>query len=218
MRQNLIYISSAMLAALSLAACQSTATSDASKAAEAAASAKPVEEIRELTIPAGTTLSAALDDSVASSTSRVDEPVRAHLTRPVSVDGVIALPEGTSLTGAVVDAQRSERVKGRARVAIRFDSLRPAEGGETYTIRAAEISRTAQGQVKKDAVKVGVGAGIGAAVGALVGGGKGAAIGSGVGAGGGTAYVMSERGPEVGLGRGAAVLVKLLEPIRVRQR
>jgi hypothetical protein len=168
-----------------------------------------------VTIPVGTALPVTLDDGVSSNGSRVDEPVRAHLTRPISVDGVVALPAGTELTGAVVDAERSGKVKGRARVAIKFDSLRTADK-ETVSIRATEVSATAKSGVKKDAAKIGIGAGIGAGVGALLGGGKGAAIGAAAGGGGGTAYVMSERGDEVGIGRGAAVSVKLLEPLKLR--
>jgi hypothetical protein len=221
---NLIYIPSICIAAFSLAACTSTANSDATSSgketapAARPAAAPPVEQFREVTIPGGTTLSASLDESVGSATSRVDEPVHAHLTTPISVDGVVALPAGSELSGAVVDAERSKRVKGRAELAIRFDSVRPVNGGETYTIRTHEITREANGQMKKDALKVGIPAGVGAVVGGLLGGGKGAAIGAGVGGGGGAAYVMSQRGPEVGISRGAALSVRLLEPIRVRVR
>jgi hypothetical protein len=56
----------------------------------------------------------------------------------------------------------------------------------------------------------------GAAIGAIVGGKKGAAIGAAAGGGAGTAYVLSSRGPEVRLARGALISVKLLEPVTVR--
>jgi hypothetical protein len=223
-RLNLIYIPSICIAAFSFAACTGTANSDATSsgketaAAARPAQAPPVEQFREVTIPVGTTLAASLDESVGSASSRVDEPVHAHLTSPVSVDGVVALPAGSELSGAVVDAEGSKRVKGRAELAIRFDSVRPANGGETIAIRTSEISREAKGQMKKDAMKVGIPAGVGAVVGGLLGGGKGAAIGAGVGGGGGAAYVMSQKGPEVAIGRGAALSVKLLEPIKVRVR
>jgi len=214
--RKLIGFVSIPVIALSITACSGTSNSDAPGAAASTAPAKPVEQFLEVTIPVGTTLPVTLDDGVSSNGSRVDEPVRAHLTRPVSVDGVVALPAGTELSGAVVDAERSGKVKGRARVAIKFDSLRTADTKETVSIRATEVSATAKSGVKKDAAKIGIGAGIGAGVGALLGGGKGAAIGAAAGGGGGTAYVMSERGDEVGLGRGAAVSVKLLEPLKVR--
>src|SRR5438128_2231183 len=127
---NLIYSLPICIAAFSFAACTSTANSDATSSAKETAArrpaeARPVEQFREVTIPGGTTLAASLDESVGSATSRVDEPVHAHLTSPVSVDGVIALPAGSELSGAVVDAEGSKRVKGRAEVAIRFDSVRP---------------------------------------------------------------------------------------------
>jgi hypothetical protein len=217
--RKLICLVSIPLVTLSMAACSSTASSDAPAAAPAATAstpAKPVEEFREVTIPVGTTLPITLDAGVSSNGSRVDEPVRAHITSPVRADGVVALPAGTEVSGAVIDAERSGKVKGRARVAIRFDSVRPADTKETVSIRATEVSREAKSGVKKDAAKIGIGAGIGAGVGALLGGGKGAAIGAGVGGGGGTALVMSERGDEVGIGAGAAVSVKLLEPLKLR--
>jgi hypothetical protein len=56
----------------------------------------------------------------------------------------------------------------------------------------------------------------GAAIGALVGGKKGAGIGALVGGGGGTAVVLSTRGKEIRVGRGAMLAVKLIEPLTVR--
>jgi hypothetical protein len=206
-----------LLATFAVTGCQSPANTDAPAATAAETPpAKPVDQFHEVTIPADTALATVLDTSVSSASSRVDDPVRAHLARSVYVDGFVALPAGTEISGAVVDAEGSKRVKGRAELAIRFDTIRPAESGESYAIKTAAVTRQAAGQMKKDATKVGIGAGIGAGLGALLGGGKGAAIGAGVGAGGGTAYVMSQKGPEVSLGRGAAVTVRLVEPITVR--
>jgi hypothetical protein len=50
----------------------------------------------------------------------------------------------------------------------------------------------------------------------LVGGKKGAAIGAAAGGGTGTAVVLSTRGKEVRLGRGAVLLLRLSEPVTVR--
>jgi hypothetical protein len=221
-RLKLIHILSVFATTLLVAGCGGAPSSEAPGAAKdapaAAAAAPPVEEFREVTIPAATTFTVSLDNAVGSETSNVDDPVRAHLTKPVSVGGVVALPSGSNVTGAVVEAVRSGRVKGVAHVGIRFDKLRPAKDGETYTIATAEITRSAKSEKKKDAAKIGIGAGAGAAIGALLGGGKGAAIGAGVGAGGGTAYVMSERGQEISLAKGTTLSVKLNEPLNVRVR
>jgi hypothetical protein len=222
-RLNLIHIPVILAVSALAAGCQAPAKSDAPSAdagasSKDAPSAAPVDEFREVTIPASTTFTVTLDTSVGSATSQVDEPVRAHVTRPVSIDGIVAVPAGSNMSGAVVEAVRSGRVKGLAHVGIRFDKMRPAADGETYTIRTAEITRTAKSEKKKDAAKIGIGAAAGAGIGALLGGGKGAAIGAGVGAGGGTAYVMSTRGQEVSIGQGATLAVKLTEPIKVRVR
>jgi hypothetical protein len=215
-RLKSIHILSVLATTLLLAGCQGTANSSSANAPNDTPSATPSEEFRELTIPAATTFTVALDDGVGSATSRVDDPVRAHVTHPVSIDGLVVVPTGSSVSGAVIEAVRSGRVKGLAHVGIRFDKIRPAADGETYAIRTAQITRTAQSEKKKDAAKIGIGAGAGAIVGGLLGGGKGAAIGAGVGAGGGTAYVLSTRGQEISIGPGATLAVKLMEPIKVR--
>ena len=102
-----------LLATFAVTGCQSPANSEAPATAAAADTppAKPVDQFHEVTIPADTALAAVLDTSVSSASSRVDDPVRAHLARPVSVDGFVALPAGTEISGAVVDAEGSRRVK-----------------------------------------------------------------------------------------------------------
>jgi hypothetical protein len=171
---------------------------------------------RELIIPAGTTLPIALDTAIASDTSRVEQPVQAHLTHAVTVDGVTALEEGSQVNGVVTEAVRSGKVKGRAHVAVRFDSLVPRGEGERYDIQTADIGRTAASTKKEDALKIGIPAAGGAIIGGIVGGKKGAAIGAAAGGGGGTAVVLSTRGDEVRLGKGAAMTLRLVEPLTVR--
>jgi hypothetical protein len=168
---------------------------------------------RTITLPAGTLLPLTLDSTVASDTSRVEDSVRAHLRRPLIVDGIEALPAGARIAGFVSEAQRSGRVKGRGRIALRFTSL--VHDGEHYALRTSRVVREAPGTKKRDAFTIGVPAGAGAAIGAIAGGKKGAAIGAGVGGGAGTGTVLVTRGKEVRLGRGAAVGVRLLEPLTI---
>jgi hypothetical protein len=54
---------------------------------------------REVTVPAGTQLPIILDTSVASNTSRVEQPVRAHLSRDVRLDNENVIPAGSELYG-----------------------------------------------------------------------------------------------------------------------
>lgn len=190
-----------------------------SASASTAAPADPVGEtvrVREVTIPAGTTLTLALTSAVSSQSSNVEDPVNATLRRAIVVDGVTVVPAGAAVSGYVSEADRSGRVKGRARIGVRFTSLRAND--TRYNIRTAAIAREARGTKKKDAVKIGAGAGAGALVGAITGGKKGAAIGSAVGAGAGTGVVLATRGEEVSLGSGAVVTTRLSEPLTVRVR
>jgi hypothetical protein len=183
--------------------------------AAAKPAAEPVLEYREVVIPAGTTLAVELKSSVASDTSQVEDPVRGALRRPVMVKGVEALPAGAALTGHVTEATRSARVKGRARIAFRFTQVEvPHEG--RVAIRTESVAREAEATAKQDTAKIGGGAVGGAIIGGILGGGGGAAKGAAIGGAAGTGVVLSTRGKEVRLGPGAAVSVRLAEPLSVR--
>jgi hypothetical protein len=172
-------------------------------------------EIREFTIPAGTELPLILETAVGSDTSKVEQPVRARLSRTISVNGQPVLAEGSSVSGFVTDATRSGKVKGVAHVAVRFDTVVPAGADERYSIHTSTASRTAASTKEKDALKIGAPAAGGAVIGAIVGGGKGAAIGAAAGGGAGTAVVLSTRGKEVHLPLGSALRVRLTEPLTI---
>jgi uncharacterized protein YcfJ len=101
---------------------------------------------------------------------------------------------------------------------MRFSSLTPRGDSESYRIQTRSVGRLAPATKEKDAVKIGAPALGGALVGGLVGGGKGAAIGAAAGGGAGTAVVLNTRGKEVRLGRGATILVRLAQPLRLRVR
>jgi hypothetical protein len=174
--------------------------------------------VREITLPAGTSLPIVLDTAVASDASRVEEAVQAHLSRAVLMNGVAVLAEGSRVSGVVTDATRAGKVKGRAHVAMRFTTLVPRGEEERYQIRTAAISRMAPATKKKDALEIGAPAAGGAIIGAIVGGKKGAAIGGAAGGGAGTAVVLATRGKEVQLPKGAALTLKLSEPLTMRIR
>jgi hypothetical protein len=175
-------------------------------------------EVREVTIPAGTELSLVLDTAVASDTSTVEQPVRAHLSRAIAVEGEPVLAEGSSVSGVVTDATRAGKVKGQAHVGVRFDAIVPAGSDERYRIETAAVGRTAPATKKEDALKIGAPAAGGAIIGAIVGGGKGAAIGATAGGGAGTAVVLSTRGKEIRLPVGSTLRIRLTEPLTINIR
>lgn len=226
-----------LAAAVSLAGCNGTetaaaagtpaaaaSTADANRdpgAAPAATGAKAEPErppMREITIPTGTHLRIALDTSIGSATSAVEQPVHAHLTSPVVVEGQTVLADGSAVSGVVTDATKSAKVKGRARVAVRFNSVSPRGQDDRYTIETAAVARTAAATKQKDALTIGAPAAGGALIGGLIGGKKGALIGTAAGGGAGTAVVLSTSGKEVQLPKGTALTLRLTQPLTVRVR
>jgi hypothetical protein len=132
------------------------------------------------------------------------------------IDGTTALPAGSTLGGTVTEATRSGRVKGRARVGFRFNTIEPAGGDDRLQIRTTAVARTAPATKKQDAAKIGIPAAGGAIIGGIVGGGDGAAKGAAIGGAAGTGVVLSTRGKEIRFGPGADFSVKLLQPVTVR--
>ncbi len=85
-----------------------------------------VDAARRVTIPEGTALRVRLDTTVASNTSRVEDQVYGRLVNPIVINGRTVVPAGSRVVGTVVNADRSDRVKGRASLALRFNELTPA--------------------------------------------------------------------------------------------
>lgn len=173
----------------------------------------PAAKYREFVIPAGTPIHLKLMTSAASDTSRVEDAVSAELTEAIVVDGVEVAPAGTPVTGTVLRADDSGKVKGRASLAIRFDTLRT--GNENYGV-AMTYSRTAEGTKSTDAKKIGIPAAGGAVLGAILGGKKGAVIGGAIGGGAGTAVVLSTAGKEVRLPAGTLLKLSLDRDLEVK--
>jgi hypothetical protein len=215
------WLSAAALACVCTACGGSGSTDSTTPADEPKAEAADAEEqkaaepvYKEVTLPAGTTLRLDLKSSVASDTSKVEDTVRAALRQPVVINGETVLPAGTEFVGTVTDVARSGRVKGRARVAYRFSSLR--HDSERYDVKTATIAHEAEATKRKDATKIAIGAGAGAALGAILGGGSGAAKGAAIGGGAGTGAVLATRGDEVRRSVGADVTTRLTAPLTVR--
>ncbi len=186
-----------------------------SRRAPAKAAPAPAR-IREVTIPAGTTLNLSLTSAIASDTSNVEDAVSAELTQALVVDGRQVVPSGARVGGEVTGADGSGRVKGRAQVAFRFNTL--TTGGDRYDMQTAALSRMAPATKGEDATKIGIGAGAGAVIGGLLGGKSGAAKGAAVGGGAGTGVVLATKGKEMRLGPGDDVTTTLTAPLTIRLR
>ena len=173
----------------------------------------PVAKFREVTVPAGTKLELELDSELSTKTAKVEDPVEARLTQPVTIDGTQVLPVGTRVSGTVAAVAAAGKVKGVATITLRFSRL--TARSENYNI-AADYALTAPSEKKKDAAKIGIGAAAGAVIGAIAGGGKGAAIGAAVGGGAGTGYVLMKAGEDITIAKGAPISVALDRDVDIR--
>jgi hypothetical protein len=176
--------------------------------------APPRAQFREVTVPANTILPLELMTALSSATAQVETPVRARVRQAILIDGVTAIPAGTVLTGEVFEVERAGRVRGRSRLAIRFNEAEI--NGAAERLRTNPIIFEGEATRGEDATKIGVGAGIGAAIGGIVGGGEGAAKGAAIGGAAGTGAVLATRGREVELASGADLSATLASPVEIR--
>ena len=205
-----------VLAGLAMLACVTSAVLGVSAEAAPPPARAERSAVREVTLPAGTVLPVRVSRGFGSDVSNVEDPVQGTLAGPVLVGGNEALPTGSTVAGYVSTAVRPGRVKGRARVSVRFTELRLGNGGERYAIRTRPWVAVAPATKKKDALTIGAPAAGGAIVGGILCGKKGAGIGALAGGGGGTAVVLATLGQDVRVGRGATLAVRLSAPLTVR--
>jgi len=172
-------------------------------------------------IPRGTHVLLRMLNSINTRTATEGNQVYLQTVTPVAVDGAMVIPPGTYVQGSVSHAQRSGRVKGRAQLGIRLETM-TFTGGKIAKISprlsAVESGETGQkvddteSQIKqaptrgKDTEQVAILAGTGAAIGALADRSfQGAGIGAGLGSAVGLAKVLLTRGNEVDLHQGTTL-------------
>jgi hypothetical protein len=176
---------------------------------------------RAAEIPKGAHVLLRMMNSVSTRTAVEGNQVYLQTATPVAINNQIVIPPGTYVQGSVSHAKRSGRVKGRAELGIRLETMTFA-GGKMVKIspRLSEVDSGASGQkvddtesqVKaggtrgKDAGQVAILAGTGAAIGGLADRSlTGAGIGGGVGTAVGLARVLLSRGNEVELHQGTTL-------------
>ncbi len=186
---------------------------------EAAAPSRDVQEpqtpqTEELIVPADSVLGLQLETSLNSERAQIEDRVDAKVTRDVRVGNRVAIPAGTRAIGSVVMVGRGGKVKDRASLAIKFNTLVLADSTR-LAINTDAVYREGESPASKSAAKIGGAAVGGAILGAILGGGKGAAIGGSIGAAGGTTAVMAGDRATVVLPAGTLVTVRMLSPVAV---
>jgi hypothetical protein len=174
----------------------------------------PQKQYEELVLPADSVIGLQIDNAITSDRAKVEDQVRARVTRDVKVRDQVAIPAGARAEGSITLVDKGGRLKDQARLGIRFHTIVLADGTR-LPISTETIYRDGDSPTKESAAKIGGGAVGGAVLGAILGGKKGAIIGSTVGAGAGGAAVAASEPNAATLPAGSTVTVRMSAPATV---
>ncbi len=79
-------------------------------------------------VPKGYPMEIRLDDTLDSRTSRAGERVRARLAKPITASGVVVLPEGTRVAGAVTEVKSPKAGLLKASIKFKLDEILTRRG------------------------------------------------------------------------------------------
>jgi type IV secretion system protein VirB10 len=168
-------------------------------------------------------------NSISTRTAQEGDYIYMRTASPISAEGRIIVPVNSYVQGVVTYTKRAGKVKGKAELAIRLETL-TLPRGEVLEFTPLLDSLDHQGTGQKvdkeenvvrqgpdhgrDAKQIAILAGSGASIGGIVDQSwKGAGIGAGVGAGVGLATVLLTRGKDVQLSQGTSLDVVLDRPV-----
>ena len=196
-------------------------------AAKPKAPANPQATGVKVEVPAGTHIPLVLHNAISTRSARPGDPVYFETLFPVMVNGQVAIPAGSYVSGEVSEAKRAGRVKGRAGLSLKLTTMilpnayvvnlnaspsgAGTGGGETVNNEGTVVGDTDKASDAGTVIKsTAAGAGIGAIAARS---GEGAGIGAGIGAAAGLAAVLLSRGPEAEMPRGSTVEAVIDRPI-----
>ena len=165
------------------------------------------------TIPAGTTLVAALDQEVSTSNVRAGDVVHLHTVVPIQLGANVRIPAGVAVRATVTESKEGGRIAGAPVLALRFTDV-VVDGGRR-SIDADPYRVEGHNDLGKSAAQIGAGTVAGAIVGRVVGGKGGTVKGAVVGAAAGTGVAVATPGGHVTLPAGHTVRVRLDAPVTI---
>lgn len=168
----------------------------------------------DLVVSADSVIGLQIETAVSTERAKVEDLVKARVTRDVKVGERVAIPAGSHAEGSVTLVEKGGRLKDRARLGIRFHSIVLSDGTR-LAVNTETIYRDGESPARESATKIGASAIGGAVLGAVLGGKKGAAIGGAVGAAGGSAAVMASEPNPATVAAGSTVTVRMSAPVTV---
>jgi hypothetical protein len=167
----------------------------------------------DVVVPAGTTFTVAVNHALSSESNSPGDPVQARVVGNITTHGKLVVRDGAPAYGVVTVAERSARVKGRARLALKITSIETLDGRKDVESSMNAGTLVAPGTKKRDAAVIGGGTAAGAVLGEIIGDKPG--LGAVIGGAAGTGVVLSTRGKEVHVPQGTRVKFKLQTPLEV---
>ena len=169
-----------------------------------------------LLVPAGTALSIRLNQHISVKTSRPGEEFTGTVVNPVTVNGNVAIPDGSRVRGVVTEAHRRGHFKGASVLQLRLTSLDIANGGGHYALDSSRVTRGKKGKGKRSFGIIGGGTGLGMLVGGIASGGVGLLVGGLAGAGGGTAVAGLTGNRDIDFPAESVITFRLADAIDIR--
>ena len=205
-------------------------TADAQDMTQAAPDQKVVQD-PELVIPAGTILPVMLNTFLNTRNTQVGDVFYADTVYPIWIQQRLIIPRGSIVKGTVTEVYKPGTIKGKGKMAVRFDSVLLPNGVERPLVAAfhgihgpgaEKIDRRTESVQAGGTTNKGADAAIvvgTAGTGAIIGsnsshGATGPLIGAGAGAAAGTAIMLLSRDRNLILEPGIQLDLELRQPLR----
>jgi len=169
---------------------------------------------RTVNLPAGTSIPVRMTQTLDSATTQQGASFSGSVASDVMVDGLVAIPQGSGVSGRVDAVQEAAHFKGNSLLTIEVTSV--TRRGERIPVSTEAFSKEGASRGKNTAIKTGAGAAAGAILGGIFGGGKGAAIGAAAGGGTGAGINAVTRGQQVQIPSESLVPFRLSNSISLR--
>ena len=177
------------------------------------ASPPQLPQPKNVVIPATSTVSIRMIDSIDSKVNHSGEVFHASLDAPLVVGDSVVVPRGADVYVRLASASSAGHFKGRSE--LHLELVKMDFQGRSYDLASDAYTEVGSSRGANTAKKVGGGAIAGALLGGLLGGGRGAAIGAGVGAGGGAIYQGATKGKQVKIPAETKLDFQLSQPVTV---
>jgi hypothetical protein len=160
-----------------------------------------------LSLPAGTALSVRLQKTLSTATSKTGDAISGSVIKPVTYNGTVVIPAGSTVEGHVTSVRERRRIAGKATIGILPETL-VLPNGDRLPLHAVLVDTSLrdgsdvndEGQFKgpghdgADLRELVVGGGGGLGIGIVTGGIRGGFIGAGIGAAAsGVHYLVKKR-------------------------